>query len=233
MALLVVGASVLNTGGPARAQVRNPEDTISAGEDAGPLSDVSRPLRDDSASVHDGLGTIGENSAGPVRSGPVRDGRARSMLSGPVSEVSQGPMTEPRPPLTSGAVAEASAGAVKHDIASPLGERISEPLRELGALRAQMRARRKQAEKAALVSAGEPAVPSVDEAAAPDAAAAAESTTAPGGESPHSGAQPAAEVESDVAQDGDVMDPEGGAPPHARHGTRPAHGADGEPIPSP
>ncbi len=150
----------------ARAQVRDPEDTISAGEGSGPLSDVSRPLRDDSTSVHDRSLTIGEASVGPMRSGPVRDVGVRSMLSGPVSELSRGPVREPHPPLTRGSVTEASAGAVKHDIASPLGERISEPLRELAPLQKQMRALRQQAEQAALTGASEPAVPPFDEAAA-------------------------------------------------------------------
>lgn len=166
--VLLVALSAMSLGPVARAQVRDPEDTISAGEDAGPLSDVSRPLGDDSTSVHDGALTVGETSGGPMRSGPVHDGSGRSMVSGPVSDLSQGPMTEPRPPLTSGAVAEASAGAVTHDIASPLGERISEPLRELGALQKQMRARREQAEQAALAGGSEPAAAPVDETTGSD-----------------------------------------------------------------
>jgi hypothetical protein len=152
--------------GPARAQVREPEDTISAGEHAGPLLDVSRPLRDDSIPVHDGAATIGESATNRSRGGSMRNPRTRSMLSGSVSDVSQGPMTEPRPPLTSVAVAEASAGAVKHDIASPLGERISDPLSELGPLQKQMREQRQHAEQAALVAASQPAVPALDQDAA-------------------------------------------------------------------
>ena len=77
-------------------------------------------------------------------------------------------MYEPRPPLTSGAVAEASAGAVKHDIDSPLGERISSPLRELGPLQQAMRVRREQAEQATLQGATEAAAPAIEAPAAPE-----------------------------------------------------------------
>ena len=153
------------------AQVRQPEDTISAGEDAGPISDVSRPLRDDSNSVHDGAGTIGDASSGPVRSGPVRDATSRSMKSGPVSEVSSGPMSEPRPGISSGAVTEASSGAVKHDVANPLGWRISEPLSELAPLQRQMREQRERLEDAARTANTEQPAPAVDEAALGNAAA--------------------------------------------------------------
>jgi hypothetical protein len=168
VALLV---AALCTVKPAHAQVRQPQDTISAGEHAGPLSDVSRPLRDDSIAVHDGAATIGESATDSARSGSIRDGGTRSMLSGSVSDASRGPMSEPRPPITSGAVAEASAGAVKHDIASPLGERISDPLRELGPLQKQMREQRQQAERAALLDASQPALSSTDAGAAAPAAA--------------------------------------------------------------
>jgi hypothetical protein len=143
----------------APAQVRDAEDTVSAGEGAGILSDVSTNVGHDSRPVHDGTLTIGETSSGPIRSGPVSDAQTRSMLSGPVSSISQGPMRQTRPPLSGGSMTEASAGAVKHDAASPLGERISDPLRELGPLQEQMRARRQRAEDTALAGAAEPAVP--------------------------------------------------------------------------
>jgi hypothetical protein len=123
----------------ASAQVRDPEDTLSAGERSGSISDVSRPLGPDSKAVHDGALTIGETSGGPVRSGPVRGPGTRSMLSGPVSESSRGPMTHERALRSGGSITEASAGAVKHDIAAPLGERISQPLRELRPLQERLR----------------------------------------------------------------------------------------------
>jgi len=138
-------------------QVRQPQETVSAGEHFGPLSDVSRPVLDDSQAVRDGGSTIGDASNGSVRAaGSVRDQGTRSMLSGPVSDASAGPMISTHPSLASGAVAEASAGAVKHDIDSPLGERISEPLRELAPLQRQMRALREQAERVAQNTAAAP-----------------------------------------------------------------------------
>jgi hypothetical protein len=184
--------------GQAAAQVRQPYETISAGERAGPLSDVSRPLRDDSIAVHDAASTIGESAVGAARSGPTHDRSGRSMVSGSVSDASLGPMSEPRPPITSGAVAEASAGAVKHDIASPLGERISDPLRELGPLQQQMRERRQQAEQAALIDATQPPVPASDDDAA--AAQAAEAAPEP---DLHADAEFVADPDS-LNQDGDL-----------------------------
>jgi hypothetical protein len=156
--------------GSALAQVRQPGESLSAGEGAGPLSDVSTNVGHGSRAVHDEAQTLGETSGGPVRSGPISDWNTRSMLSGPVSSMSQGPVYEPRPSLSGGSVTEASAGAVKHDVTSPLGTRISDPLRELGPLQEQMRARRQQAEQEALGRAVEPAVPPA-EAIAADAAA--------------------------------------------------------------
>jgi hypothetical protein len=62
----------------------------------------------------------------------------RSVLSGPVSSMSRvhaAPRFAVRRLMT-----EASSSAVKHDIDSPLGARISDPLRELGSAK-EMRAR--------------------------------------------------------------------------------------------
>ena len=177
-ALLVV-ATVLGAGGSALAQVHQPGQTLSAGQRSGPLSEVSRPLVDDSPPVHEGTQTLGETSGGPVHSGPVRDSDTRSMLSGPVSDASLGPVMEPRPPITSGSVTEASAGAVKHDIDSPLGERISSPLRELGPLQQAMRERREAAEQAVLEGATQPAAPPLEAVPPPDAAAPATEEGAP------------------------------------------------------
>jgi hypothetical protein len=155
--VLDFGLAVVLVTLPAAAQVQQPHDTQSAGEGAGPMSDVGGPMHDGSAPVH-GAPSVGESSGGPVHSRPVRDGDGRSMHSGPVSDISSGPMTEPRPPITSGAMSEASAGAVTHDIDSPLGERISQPVRELEPLRQQMRAQRERAEHAALLAQSAPAV---------------------------------------------------------------------------
>jgi hypothetical protein len=196
------------------AQVRQPDETLSAGEGAGPLSDISTPLRNPSVSVHDGAQTLGESSSGSVHSGPVRDSTTRSMLSGPVSEISRGPMRQPQPSLSGGSQTEASAGAVKHDIASPLGERISQPLRELGALQQQMRERRERAALAALSDASQPMAPPVDALGpapkpAPDALA-----QEAGAQNPNGAVEPAPAPEgndADAAAWGD--DPGADAPP--------------------
>jgi hypothetical protein len=188
--------------GTAAAQMRNPDETISAGENAGSLSDVSGPLRDDSVPVS-GSGTIGELSVGTMRSGPVSGFDSRSMRSGPVSDASVGPMREPRPPVTTGSMTEWSAGAVKQNVTDPLGTQISEPIRELRPLQAAMRAQREQAEADALT--GVPAaVLSPDEAAAmqQEANRAAEDQfdqLEPAGDEPAAGIEPAEEPPADAA----------------------------------
>ena len=211
------------------AQVRQPEDTVSAGEGAGPISDISGgPVHDGSAAMHDGAQPLGDSS-GPVHSGPVRDATTRSMRSGPVSEISSGPMTERRPPITSGAVEEASAGAVTHDIDSPLGERISQPLRELEPLRQQMRAQRERAEHAALLAASAPSavdVPApahIEPGVAPSEPIAAGEQPAPDTNQPEhatapvtadGGAAPAdAQTEPQAAADGHSVAVDAGAAP--------------------
>jgi len=142
--------------------VRQPYETLSAGEGAGTLSDVSRPVGEGSAPVGEGSETIGEASVGTMHSAPVRDPGTRGMLSGPVSEMSRGPVYQRQQPRYGDSVTEASAGAVKHDVASPLGERISQPLRELAPLQAEMRARRARAEQAALAGMTEPMAEPID-----------------------------------------------------------------------
>lgn len=156
--LLLAVVALLATCGPALSQVRQPGEGISAGEGAGILSDVSTNIGAGSRSMHDGALTIGETSGGPVRSGPVRDPNTRGMLSGPVSSMSRGPVYERRGSLSGGSMTEASAGTVKQDSSHPLGTRISDPLRELGPLQEQMRAKRQLAEQAALQGAMQPAV---------------------------------------------------------------------------
>jgi hypothetical protein len=113
-----------------------------------------------------GAGTVGEGSHGSMHSRPVRDPGTRGMLSGPVSELSRGPVYQPQRPRYGDSISETSAGAVKHDTASPLGERISQPLRELGPLQEEMRRRREQAERAALTAATEPVAAAHEDAAA-------------------------------------------------------------------
>jgi hypothetical protein len=135
----------------AQAQVRQPGETESAGEHAGPLADISRPLSDGSSAVGDGTKTIGESSGGSIGTDaiPVHLPYGPTVLSGPVSSISRGPV-DAIPASIAPAVEEASTGAVKHDALSPLGEQISQPLRELAPLRDQMRKLREEAVRLAL-----------------------------------------------------------------------------------
>lgn len=187
--LVAVGLAV---GGVAPAQVREPGEAVSAGEHAGSLSEISRPLRVDSIAVHDGAQSLGEASGGSMHAAPVHAPNAPSMISGPVSSVSRGPMSGDRAPLTAPAVTEASTGAVTHDNASPLGERISEPMRELGPLRQQMRKQREQAERVALQQPMPPVASDTDAGATQPALAA-----------------PEQRADAEFGTDSDGLDPEG------------------------
>jgi hypothetical protein len=129
----------LGIAAPAPAQLQRHSSPVSRG--SRPLSEDSANVGAASAPVHDRAPTIGESSLGPVKSGPVSDPETRSMLSGPVSEASRGPVTSRRA-MTSGSVGGLSAGAVKKDIDRPLGERISDPLTELEPLQETLRALR-------------------------------------------------------------------------------------------
>ena len=95
------------------------------------------------------------------------------MLSGPVSEVSRGPVASGRT-MTSGSVHSISAGAVKKDIDRPLGERISDPLTELEPLQETLRALREGRVPAEAVEDEEsaPRLPAVAPAPVPDLGAA-------------------------------------------------------------
>ena len=185
--MLLAVAVAVSTGAP--AQVREPGQTKSAGEDGAPLGDVSRPMLDGSNAVHDAAQTLGETSSGSMRSAPVHELNGPSMLSGPVSSMTRGPVSGTRASLTAPAVDEASTGAVTHDNASPLGERISEPLTELGPLRARMREQRDEAARVALQRSMQPAVPD----SAPAATLAA----------------PEQHADAEVVPDSDGLDPEG------------------------
>ena len=144
---------------PAGAQIRTPGSSA-VSENSGPIGGDSRPVGEGSRSMHDGARTIGESSREPSATGrvggSVRDASTRSMRSGPVSSLSRGPMTQPRTLPDGGSMTQHSAGAVKHDIDRPLGSRISEPLRELAPLQAQLRALREHGTEAAVAAAAAP-----------------------------------------------------------------------------
>ena len=135
------------------------EHTGSIGEDSRPIGEDSRPMKGDP--------TIGESSGGTLsdgrlRYGPVRESSRRGMLSGPVSSISRGPMTQPRTLRDGGSITESSAGAVKHDSDQPLGSRISQPLRELGPLQEHLRAVRQHGDAAAVAAAAAPVAPAIE-----------------------------------------------------------------------
>jgi hypothetical protein len=138
----------------AAAQIRTP-GRGAVSENEGPIGEGSLTIGEVSKPVGDGL-TIGESSGGPIRSGPVSDMNTRSMLSGPVSSMSRGPVSSGKPMTGGPSITEASAGAVKHDIDMPLGERISAPLRELAPLQEQLKRLRIEGDAAAIEAAAAP-----------------------------------------------------------------------------
>ena len=170
LAALLASAPVLGQVRTSPGDSAVSEHTGSIGEDSRPVGEGSRPMKGDP--------TIGESSGGTfsdgrLRYGPVRESSSRGMLSGPVSSISRGPMTQPRTLRDGGSVTEASAGAVKHDIDRPLGSRISQPLRELGPLQEQLRAVRQHGDAAAVAAAAAPVAPAMELPEAHDEAPAA------------------------------------------------------------
>ena len=84
-------------------------------------------VKDGSRALGDGAGSVGDASRGGVRSGPlrdisrpVRDGRGTGMLSGPVSELSGGPISGGHSVYGNGAIGAGSRGAVTQDGARPM-----------------------------------------------------------------------------------------------------------------
>lgn len=119
----------------------------SVGEDSGPLSELSTNVGHDSRPVSEGSTTIGEGSVGSMLSGPTHDRAMPSMISGPVSEISRGPVTSFIPVTSHVAVRDASAGAVTREAERSVGEQLLEPEQDLTALQEQLRALRQQAEE--------------------------------------------------------------------------------------
>jgi hypothetical protein len=120
----------------ASAQVRS--NPVHQG--TGPVSETSTNVGAGSGPVHESGRSVHEGSAGPLSGNAVRDAVTGDVQSGPVSDVSAGPVTTGRSVSGAGAVTDASAGAVKKDKDSPLGESISQPVRDLGPLQERLRA---------------------------------------------------------------------------------------------
>ena len=106
----------------------------------GPLSDLSTNVGDNSGPVYQPGSSITEGNASRLSGNPVRGSVSADLVSGPVSDISVGPVTANLPVTGGGPVEASSAGSVKKDIASPLGEMISEPLHDLGLLQQELRA---------------------------------------------------------------------------------------------
>jgi hypothetical protein len=109
-------------------------------QDTGPLSEMSTNVGAGSGPVHQWGRSVSDGSLGTLGGNAVRDSASGDVRSGPVSDISVGAVTSGRPVSGSGTVTDASAGAVKKDVDSPLGERISQPVRDLGPLLEQLHA---------------------------------------------------------------------------------------------
>jgi hypothetical protein len=235
---LVLLAVLLSRLSAAHGQVRS--NPVHQG--TGPLSDLSTNVGAGSGPVHERGRSVRDGSLGTLSGNAVRDGGRGGMLSGPVSDISAGPVTSGQPVSGGGTMTDAGAGAVKKDANSPLGERISQPVRELGPLLDQLRALQpgssEPAEEAApeLQAGQEEGVPeapiAADQAADNEEPAAAESEAA--------APDVAAEVEAAAPQE-EVEEPapdaEAEAPPDQDNGAPPAVEDDprdaAEPTPAP
>jgi hypothetical protein len=133
---LLLLAACLALAARVHAQVRsNPVH-----QDTGPLSDISTNAGAGSEPVHQHGRSVRDGSLGTLSGNAVRQSTTGSMLSGPVSDISVGPVTSGRPVSGGGAMRDASMGAVKKDDDSLLGERITQPLHDFRALQDQLRA---------------------------------------------------------------------------------------------
>jgi len=113
--------------------------SASVRDGSGSVSDGRRSVRPSHGSVRGDARSVHDGSAPRRRANPVRDGSSGPVTSGPVSEMSRGPVTEHRGVVGNGGVGAASAGAVTKDLASPLGEMIADPVRDLSRLHEQLR----------------------------------------------------------------------------------------------
>jgi len=110
-----------------------------AGLGSGPVRALSTNVGDGSGPVRGSVGA-GSLTAGPLGGKSVRGSVTGNVASGPFSDISAGAVTADNPMVGGGTVGQASAGAVKKDLDSPLGQMISAPLRDLGPLQDRLRA---------------------------------------------------------------------------------------------
>jgi hypothetical protein len=109
-------------------------------QDSRPVSEGSSNVGAGSGPVHDSGGSVREGNAGRLSGNSVRGSVTADVLSGPVSDISAGPVTSRQPVSGGGTVTDSSAGAVTKDIDSPIREGIAEPVQGLGRLQQQLRA---------------------------------------------------------------------------------------------
>ena len=109
-------------------------------QDSRPVSEGSTNVGTGSGPVHDSGGSVHEGNAGRLSGNSVRGSVTADVLSGPVSDISAGPVTSRQPVSGGGTVTDSSAGAVTKDVDSPIREGIAEPVLGLGRLQQQLRA---------------------------------------------------------------------------------------------
>jgi hypothetical protein len=109
-------------------------------QDSGPIRELSTNAGDGSGSVRGSGRGLRDDYAGPLSGNSVRGSVSRNVLSGPIGDISAGPVTAGLPVSGRGTVTDSSAGAVTKDVDSPLRERIAEPVHGLEPLQQRLRA---------------------------------------------------------------------------------------------
>jgi hypothetical protein len=110
------------------------------GQDSGPVRERSTNVGTGSGPVRESGGSVHDGNAGRLSGNSVRGSVTGDLRSGPVSDVSAGPVTSRNPVFGGGSVTEGSTGAVSKDASSPIREGIARPVQELGGLLQQLRA---------------------------------------------------------------------------------------------
>ena len=109
-------------------------------QDSGPIRELSTNVGDGSGPVRERAGGLRDGNAGRLSGNSVRGSATGDLVSGPVSDISLGPVTSGRPSSGGGTVTDVSVGAVTKDIDSPIRAGIAAPVRGLGPLQEQLRA---------------------------------------------------------------------------------------------
>jgi hypothetical protein len=109
-------------------------------QDSGPIRELSTNVGDGSGPVRERAGGLRDANAGRLSGNSVRGSVTGDLVSGPVSDISLGPVTSGRPSSGGGTVTDVSAGAVTKDIDSPIRAGIAAPVRGLGPLQERLRA---------------------------------------------------------------------------------------------